>query len=137
MARVEFYEKPGCAGNAKQKALLVASGHDVESHNLLATHWTAASLRPFFGKRPVAEWFNSAAPQVKSGAIQPAAMTAEAALAAMIANPILICRPLMKVEVRSEAGFDQDAVDAWIGLRPGKDRVTDACARATARQDPA
>jgi hypothetical protein len=62
-------------------------------------------------------------------------MTAEAALAAMIANPILIRRPLMKVEEQREAGFNQDAVAAWIGLRLGKDRVTDACARATARQD--
>jgi nitrogenase-associated protein len=137
MATVEFYEKPGCGGNAKQKALLVASGHEVESHNLLATPWTAASLRPFFGRRPVVEWFNSAAPQVKSGAIQPAAMTAEAALAAMIANPILIRRPLMKVGERREVGFDQDVVTAWIGLRLGKDRVTDVCARANARQDPA
>lgn len=27
MAHLVFYEKPGCAGNARQKALLRAAGH--------------------------------------------------------------------------------------------------------------
>ena len=35
MAKVIFYEKPGCANNAKQKALLAAAGHEVEARNLL------------------------------------------------------------------------------------------------------
>ena len=132
MARIEFYEKRGCAGNARQKALLLASGHEVVACDLLATPWSAASLRPFFGARPVAEWFNRAAPLVMSGAIEPEAMTPEAALAAMLANPILIRRPLMQVGERREAGFDQDAVAAWIGLKLGPDRVTDACMRVSA-----
>jgi len=136
VARIEFYEKPGCAGNARQKALLAASGHQIESHNLLTAPWTPSSLRPFFGMRPVAEWFNRAAPQVKSGAIKPEAMTSEAALAAMIANPLLIRRPLMKVGERREAGFDQDLVAAWIGLQLGETRVTDACVRSPAKADP-
>lgn len=136
MARIEFYEKPGCAGNARQKALLIASGHEVETHDLLATPWTTASLRPFFGARPVSEWFNRAAPLVKFGAVQPEMMTSEAALAAMIAHPILIRRPLMKVGERREVGFDQDAVAAWLGLRHETDRVTEACARVAVRQEP-
>ena len=136
MARVEFFEKIGCAGNARQKALLKASGHEIESHDLLTTTWTPSSLRPFFGSRPVAEWFNRAAPQVKSGAIEPETMTADSALAAMIANPLLIRRPLMKVEDRREAGFDQDLVAAWIGLRLAQERVTDACVRSPAKQGP-
>jgi nitrogenase-associated protein len=134
VARVDFYEKQGCAGNARQKALLVASGHEVVTHDLIATPWSAAMLRPFFGARPVAEWFNRAAPAVKSGAILPEAMTQEAALAAMVANPILIRRPLMQVGERREAGFDQDAVAAWIGLKLGPDRVSDACVRVSATE---
>ena len=35
MARVIFYEKRGCGGNARQKALLVASGHEVHARDLL------------------------------------------------------------------------------------------------------
>jgi hypothetical protein len=37
MARVIFYQKLGCINNGKQKALLLAAGHEVEAHNLLKT----------------------------------------------------------------------------------------------------
>jgi nitrogenase-associated protein len=57
MARVVFWEKPGCAGNARQKALLFASGHKLDVRNLLTEPWDAARLRSFFGARPVANWF--------------------------------------------------------------------------------
>ncbi len=130
MATVVFYEKPGCAGNARQKALLVASGHTVEPRNLLTAPWSAATLRPFFGARPVGDWFNRSAPRVKSREIEPEAMEPDVALAMMIAEPLLIRRPLMKVGDRCEAGFDQDLVAAWIGLRRPETPVTDACARS-------
>jgi nitrogenase-associated protein len=132
MAKVIFYEKPGCGGNARQKALLVSSGHELEVRNLLAEPWTAERLRAFFGSRPVAEWFNGSAPRVKSGEIDPGALTPETALALMVADPILIRRPLMQVGDRREAGFDADLVDAWIGLRPTETPVTDACPKAAA-----
>ena len=35
MARVVFYEKPGCIANRRQKALLRRSGHALELRNLL------------------------------------------------------------------------------------------------------
>ncbi|HEY0330016.1 MAG TPA: ArsC/Spx/MgsR family protein [Rhodopseudomonas sp.] len=127
MAKVTFYEKPGCGGNARQKALLIASGHDIEVRNLLQQPWSAATLRPFFGDKPVADWFNASSPRVKSGEVKPAESSAEAALALMVADPLLIRRPLMQVGERREAGFDQAAVDAWIGLRPTDVAVTDRC----------
>lgn len=127
MARVIFYEKPGCAGNARQKSLLISSGHDVESRNLLTAPWTAASLRPFFGDKPVADWFNASSPRVKSGEVQPATLTADAALALMLSDPLLIRRPLIEVDQRRVSGFDQASVDAWIGLRTTSQEVTDRC----------
>jgi nitrogenase-associated protein len=127
MAKVVFYEKPGCGGNARQKALLIASGHEVSARNLLTAPWTAASLRPFFGAKPVRDWFNSSSPRVKSGAVKPDELTPDAALAMMLADPLLIRRPLMQVAERREAGFDQGQVDAWIGLRSTQTPVTDAC----------
>jgi len=127
MAKVTFYEKPGCGGNARQKALLVASGHEVEARSLLAEPWTAARLRPFFGSKPLRDWFNAASPRVKSGAIKFDELTPEAALAMMLVDPLLIRRPLMQVEDRREAGFDQAEVDSWIGLRATKSPVTDVC----------
>jgi hypothetical protein len=60
MAKILFFEKPGCANNTRQKALLAAAGHEVDARNLLTEAWTPERLRPYFGSRPVAEWFNRA-----------------------------------------------------------------------------
>jgi len=117
MATVIFYEKPGCINNTKQKALLKAAGHEVQAYNLLTASWTVESLRLFFGERPVSEWFNRTAPLVKSGAVVPEQMDAEAALDLMVREPLLIRRPLIQVGDRREVGFDIEAIDTWIGLK--------------------
>ncbi|EWY39442.1 hypothetical protein N825_07090 [Skermanella stibiiresistens SB22] len=129
MATVIFFEKPGCVGNAKQKRLLAEAGHVVESRNLLAEPWTASSLRPYFGDRPVADWFNRSAPAVKSGEVIPEAFGEEAALAVLVANPLLIRRPLMRVGERREVGFEPALVDAWIGLATPVDGSIEGCPR--------
>ncbi|HEX8979223.1 MAG TPA: ArsC/Spx/MgsR family protein [Parasulfuritortus sp.] len=116
MATVVFYEKPGCANNTRQKVLLAAAGHTVWAKNLLMERWTAARLRPFFGNLPVAQWFNPSAPRVRDGEVDPARLTETEALLLMMADPLLIRRPLMEVDGECRAGFDQTAVDAWIGL---------------------
>jgi len=134
MADVIFYEKPGCGGNARQKALLAASGHQVEARSLLAEPWSAEELKLYFGLRPVEQWFNQASPRVKSGEVDPAACTEAEALRLMLQDPLLIRRPLMRVGERREAGFGQALVDAWIGLRPANERVSDTCIR-TGREE--
>lgn len=118
MARIIFYEKPGCINNTKQKAMLSAAGHDVIAKNLLTTPWTVTSLRPFFGDRPVSEWFNRTAPLVKSGEVVPENLDEETALELMIQYPLLIRRPLMQVEDVCRVGFERAEIDAWIGLAP-------------------
>ncbi|MCD0417022.1 hypothetical protein LOC51_07335 [Rubrivivax sp. JA1024] len=128
MAHVVFYEKPGCVGNARQKALLAASGHQLEVRNLLAEPWTRETLRPFFGDKPLAAWFNQSSPKVKAGTIDFAALSEDAALALMIDDPLLIRRPLMQSGDRREVGFDQAVVDYWLGLQSGGPRVFDGCA---------
>ena len=125
MAKVTFYEKPGCANNTRQKHLLAEAGHQVEARNLLTEPWTASRLLAFFGNRPVAEWFNPAAPKVKSGEVNPSAITAEQALALMLAEPLLIRRPLMEVGDERMIGFDQIKVEDWIGLAPQNDLSQD------------
>lgn len=116
MATVVFYEKPGCANNTKQKVMLAAAGHTVWARNLLTERWSAVRLRPFFGQLPVAEWFNRSAPRVRDGEIDCDRLTETEALLLMMADPLLIRRPLMEVDGECRVGFDQDAVDAWIGL---------------------
>jgi nitrogenase-associated protein len=129
MANVIFYEKPGCAGNARQKALLLASGHTVDARNLMTEAWSVSSLRPYFGEKPVKEWFNKESPRVKSGEIDPDQVTPQNALVSMILDPTLIRRPLMRVGDRCEAGFDPILVGAWIGLSTNVEPVTESCPR--------
>ena len=116
MARVVFWEKPGCAGNRRQKEILRASGHELEVRDLLSEPWDRVNLALFFGKRPVAEWFNQTNPRVKSGELVPAKITPEEALSLMVEEPLLIVRPLMQVGTQRLAGFDVQQVHNWIGL---------------------
>ena len=129
MAVITFYEKPGCIANRRQKALLEASGHVLYVHNLLTAVWTVEGLRPFFAGLPVAEWFNRSAPAVKAGEVVPEAMSATEALTAMVADPLLIRRPLMRVGEEMRAGFDTAQVRDWIGLAEDETPVGDSCPR--------
>jgi nitrogenase-associated protein len=115
---VLFFEKPGCANNSRQKSWLAAAGHRVQALNLLTHPWSAEELLAFFGSRPVSEWFNRAAPRVKSREILPETLGAEAALSLLLEEPLLIRRPLLVAEGRREVGFDVAAIHAWLGL-PG------------------
>jgi nitrogenase-associated protein len=116
MAIVTFYEKPGCKGNARQKALLAAAGHTVQARSLKTETWSRARLYSFLSRLPVSEWFNRSAPAVKAGQIVPELLSVDEALSVLIANPLLIRRPLMEVGDQRLVGFDPAAVDAWIGL---------------------
>lgn len=119
MAHIVFFEKPGCGGNARQRAALEAAGHTLERRNLLTAHWSPEGLLAFLAPLPVAEWFNRSAPRIKNGEVRPEALTAEQALALLIAEPLLIRRPLMQRadgDGSRHVGFEHAAVHAWIGL---------------------
>jgi nitrogenase-associated protein len=125
MSDIVFYEKPGCATNARQRQMLVSAGHRVTVRNVLTEPWTDARLLGFFGELPVPNWFNPTAPAVKSGLVDPAGMEAAPALAAMVADPLLIRRPLLEIDGAKCAGFDI----ARLGLPPeaAKGRDPQAC----------
>lgn len=116
MSNIIFWEKPGCKGNARQKEILLASGHQLDVRDLLTEPWTRVGLKQFFGARPVSEWFNPSNPSVKSGEIDPGKIASEEALDMMVENPLLIVRPLMQVGEERLAGFDVQEVHNWIGL---------------------
>jgi nitrogenase-associated protein len=118
MTHLVFFEKPGCGGNARQRAALIAAGHTLERRNLLTAPWTRESLLAFLGSLPVTDWFNRAAPRIKSGELQPEAQNVDSAIALLLAEPLLIRRPLMqRTDNQSRhVGFDTAAVEAWIGL---------------------
>ena len=116
MAHVIFYEKPGCGGNAKQKALLLSAGHTLDVKNLLAEEWTRESLLAFLAPLPVPHWFNRAAPMVKEGTVDPDSIDADSAIALMLDHPLLVRRPLMESAGVRHVGFVLEEVEAWVGL---------------------
>jgi nitrogenase-associated protein len=135
MTHLVFFEKPGCGGNARQRAALEAAGHTLERRNLLTAHWTPESLLVFLAPLPVADWFNRAAPRVKSGEVQPDLLDADTALALLLKEPLLIRRPLMqRADDRTrQVGFETAAVEAWLGLgtNPASPRSLEGCASPT------
>lgn len=118
---LDFYEKPGCINNRKQKALLQAAGFELQVHNLLTTSWHADELRCFFGDLPLPQWFNPSAPRIKQEKIKPFLLTEAEALAEMVQDPLLIRRPLIAHGSRKQAGFD---LNTWMPLLEG----TEDCA---------
>jgi hypothetical protein len=139
MATIIFYEKPGCATNARQRQLLEAAGHRVIRRNLLTEPWTAQRLRDFFGVAPVTEWFNRAAPRIKSGEIDTQRLSKQRALSLMLADPLLIKRPLLEIANVHIAGFDPQRLQAGMELaRPEDAQDLQGCSRIPATgPDPA
>ncbi|WP_088893536.1 ArsC/Spx/MgsR family protein [Leptolyngbya ohadii] len=127
MATVIFYEKPGCINNTKQKALLKAAGHSIDARNLLTESWTVERLEAFFRQRPIAEWFNSSAPLIKSGEVVPSQLDRSTAIQLMIQNPLLIRRPLIQSGDRYTVGFDVDEIESWLGLTPVQENQQTFC----------
>ncbi|TBU98800.1 ArsC/Spx/MgsR family protein [Stutzerimonas kirkiae] len=120
MSCIVFYEKPGCATNGLQKRLLRAAGLQLEVRDLLSEPWSRERLRPFFGERPVAEWFNLSAPAIKHGEVAPHTLDSEQALALMLAQPLLIRRPLLQYGEQRMVGFDPHELSR---LLPGQDAL--------------
>ena len=118
MSTIRFFEKRGCATNAKQKKCLQNAGHTLLVEDLLAYPWAenAVYLRTFFGEKPLADWFNGNAPDIKNAVIDVALFDEKSAIDAMMANPLLIRRPLMDWDSLKMAGFDANEVRAKLGL---------------------
>lgn len=116
MPAVVFYEKPGCLTNARQKALLERHGCRLTVRNLLSEPWTEARLYEFLQQKRVVEWFNPAAPKIKTGEVDPAALDRRSAMALSLRDPILIRRPLLDTECGKTAGFDYAELLKALGL---------------------
>lgn len=136
MAEVIFYEKPGCINNTKQKRLLTFAGHLVVARNLLTEAWSSERLQPFFSSLPVSEWFNRSAPQVTGGKIDPDSVTADEAIRLIIAEPLLIRRPLMVIDGQPVVGFDAAALNHQfsLGLDDGE-RDLESCPKKTDHEE--
>jgi len=134
MTTLIFYEKPGCSNNMRQKRLLLDAGHEVIARDLLREPWTSDRLLEFFAGLPVADWFNRAAPQLKSGEIDPEGVDAATAIRLLLGNPLLIRRPLIETKGWRQVGFDAAQIEARLGIADGRAdaRSLEACPRTPA-----
>ncbi len=118
MITVHFYEKPGCINNTRQKKRLTDAGCLLVIYDILQQPWAKdkARLRSFFADLPVAQWFNYSAPAIKNGDLIPERLSEAEAIERMVADPLLIRRPLLEVNGQRRAGFDPQQIGLWLGL---------------------
>jgi nitrogenase-associated protein len=121
--KIVFWEKPGCMGNARQRALLVAGGHDVQARSLPDHAWTREELLGFLEGLAVPDWFNTGAGRIKSGEIVPGDLNAEEAIALLVGDPILVRRPLLEIGQARRAGWDLEWIEACAGPLSESDRI--------------
>lgn len=123
MAEIEFYEKPGCINGEKQKNILKAAGHTLFLKDILKYPWDKAALLPFIEGKTPAEMMNHTAPAIKKGEIVPAVLSFAEAVALMVDNPILIKRPLIRVDGLYIQGFADPQLEPYLGKWDGSEDV--------------
>ncbi|KIM11605.1 MAG: hypothetical protein KU37_05250 [Sulfuricurvum sp. PC08-66] len=126
MKMVIFYEKPGCATNTRQKALLRSAGCMILERNLLDHGMNRDELYSYLHDLSVSQWFNPNAPAITQGLIDPHAFSTSQALDALMREPILIRRPLMLIAGQKMCGFDQLKIEALLGQRLDA-RIDESC----------
>ena len=67
--------------------------------------------------------------QGKTGEVVPEALDAESAMALLVADPLLIRRPLLEADGRREVGFEPQRIHSWLGLGVAAETpLSEACA---------
>lgn len=135
---VVFYEKPYCAANAKQKQILRQSGCTLIERNLLEHGLDRETLRSFMEGKAIPEWFNPAAPMIKSGLIDPQSVSELEAIEMLMNDPILIRRPLMIIGNEKLCGFDaakvSEVLERYIEPMPQINCMEKGCLQKSARE---
>jgi nitrogenase-associated protein len=123
MADIVFFEKPGCINGEKQKAILRAAGHILHCEDIISFPWNQEKLLEFVdGKDPV-EMMNHTASAVKKGELVPEHLSFSEAVDMMVADPILIKRPLVEVNGLKIQGFMDGRLSPYLGDWNGVDDV--------------
>jgi len=123
VAFIQFFEKPGCINGEKQKRILIEAGNVLECMNILEYPWSREELVQFFAVKEPALIMNHTAPAIKKGEIVPANLQYEEAVSLMIENPILIKRPLIRVDGLFVQGFMDERLTTYLGSWNGEDDV--------------
>ena len=125
--QVIFYEKTGCNGNARQKALLHEHGIRFEVRSLLDTAWDKPTLESFFEGLSPKEMLNPFAPQLKEGTFKLEDYTKESLIEKMVQEPILIRRPLLQIGEAKLCGFDIEKLNFLLHVTMPIPQNINAC----------
>lgn len=117
MKQILFYEKPGCSTNARQKKSLQNAGCMLIVRDLLEHNMHKDELLNYLKTRPFAEWFNTNAPAIKNGNIDPKKLSEREALDLLYTQPILIRRPLVSINGHRMCGFDSKVIEDILGVK--------------------
>lgn len=113
--KVIFYEKPGCAGNHRQKQLLQRNGIGFETKSILDTKWDSDTLRDFFKDLDNDDIVNKSAPKIKNNQIDILSLSKDQLIDIMCEDPILIKRPLIQIGDNKICGFNIKEINEHIG----------------------
>lgn len=120
---MDFYEKPGCINGEKQKVILKNGGNSLHCINILTYPWTKEALLPFISGKSPEQMMNSTAPAIKNGEIVPQELETTEAVRLMVADPILIKRPLIAVDNLFIQGFEDARLRPYLGGWNGEEDV--------------
>ncbi|WP_373073131.1 ArsC/Spx/MgsR family protein [Sulfurimonas sp.] len=113
---IVFYEKPGCAGNARQKKLLKQCGYELDVKDILSNPWTTEELQSFFYGLDKTEIVNESAPDIKNGILKLEKITKDDLIFKMLETPILIKRPLMIFGENKLCGFNTSRLSKVLNV---------------------
>lgn len=125
--KIVFYEKTGCAGNARQKKLLSSSGLSFEVRSILDTIWDKESLNSFFKELNKEEIVNPFAPKIKRGELDISSLSKDELIELMIKEPILIKRPLLDIDGTKICGFDMQKINSLLNIDLCPDITISTC----------
>ncbi len=125
--KVIFYEKPGCAGNGRQKELLKKHGVSFEVRSMISNKWDKPTLEAFFEGLSKEEIYNPFATKIKEGKFDPNAYTKEELIEQMLKEPLLIKRPLIEVDDVKLCGFDIAKLNALLEIDMPVPKDINAC----------
>ncbi|MBB3103123.1 ArsC/Spx/MgsR family protein [Azomonas macrocytogenes] len=124
---VVFYEKPGCAGNRRQKDLLQEHGIALDVRDMSKGSWTKEKLEAYFGDKPNEAIVNTSSPLIKSGDVDPAALSRDELIEKMLTTPLLIKRPLIEFGDTLLCGFDIPRLNSLLGIQMPVPETINSC----------
>ena len=107
---VRIYHNPRCNTSRKTLALLREKGVEPEIVEYLKTPYTAAQLKTLLGQLKMPARALVRKKEAAAAGIDPATLSEEALIAAMVQNPIIVERPIVVSGIKAALGRPPEQV---------------------------